>query len=323
MDDTNERQIDLTKLSDKQLYALAKSCPELDGMDLGDGLKMTDEQMADALASITPDQLMDPEPMPKLQPARQRLADHLAAERRAADDLERARAARARLIDELDGIEATKNSVAELVQADASSILAAVRAGAAWALDRLKIKERQVLELKLTAARHGADVGANALAALDREIARLEAEAYARADRQAELVSQALLEAADGVAADYIRIAGELRHAIARLAALSEVAGLETIAADDIKVILPGFDVPALIARDASTAIFIAPSPATIERAAAPWRALAAALATNPRADADRILVWPKSAEPAPASAQDVSLMATLRAGAGYTGRQA
>jgi hypothetical protein len=153
---------------------------------------------------------------------------------------------------------------------------------------KLRAFERHQLEEKLKADKHAAQVAAETLTEIEREIAVRTAGLSFLDKRSERYIKSAVIEAAreSDLGRRYMQKIDELRQVLLELYGLGFVVG----AHDDYhfgpvyagsEINFPYFGLPALAGKE----IKIKVTQQALENAAAPWRKLASELAKNPHAE--------------------------------------
>ena len=220
-----------------------------------------------------------------LPPSRAELLRYTHWRRREETVLARTREHRSSLITELDECKATLGKMEETISSDSAGIVDAIKRGAAKGLRSITGKGQSGIEPERAIVSHRISVGTKALEHFDREIGEQEAHVNEIASYEAAFVHAALLEhARTEFAPKYQKAIEELYGAVMALETIDSLVGKGH---DGRMVIeLPGFDVASHEA-DMIPLVFL---PSSMRDAIALWRKLATAWASNPRADAAKIL---------------------------------
>jgi hypothetical protein len=155
---------------------------------------------------------------------------------------------------------------------------------------KLRAFERHQLEEKLKADKHAAQVAAETLTEIEREIAVRTAGLSFLDKRSERYIKSAVIEAAreSDLGRRYMQKIDELRQVLLELYGLGFVVGAHddyhfgpVYAGSEIK--FPYFSLPALAGKEMK----ITASQQALQNAAEPWRKLASEFAKNPRAEAN------------------------------------
>jgi hypothetical protein len=222
--------------------------------------------------------------------ARRALADLQAGITRRTHDLEKLRAGRRRLADELELVDGAKSELESLIAADCNTLVDRIKSSVDWALSGFGGPRATKIAASLAASQLQHQVGAKAAAELDSEIAILEADIEALRAKKPAAIRNVLLESAAGLRADYASAIDAARDSMVALAALERATGVERHG----RVVgqLPDFNWHGQIGEQAVTA----PEPA-ISHAVGVWRKLAAALETDVLANAEDFLDFDGAAD--------------------------
>jgi hypothetical protein len=211
-----------------------------------------------------------------MTPARVRLARFGAWARRERDALATLEAGRGKVAAQVEDAEARRQARAAEVEAEAASIAERIRNGLDFVLT-LAAPRRAGPAPDLTVAKA-------TLAHLDAEIERKRAEVESIAGRLPKLIDDALREEAAAIGAEYVAALEAARAAMTKLEALDVALGGGR--GGRLVFEAPGY---AAAGHELDAAAIVAP-PAEISAAVRVWRAFAAELAANPRADASKFL---------------------------------
>lgn len=226
-----------------------------------------------------------------LPPARARLMRYRAWRQRLAEELEGLEAARARFLESRGVAAVTEAKIRALIDSDTLGLVGWMRSGAA-ALTPPQIRqfERAQLEEKLGLDHHAAEVARGALDTIEGEIAEKRSALASLEARQESFLADAVAEAADEVAARYLGHLQALSDCLRQLYGASfYLAGKATAWRPAVTPVgyqwaLPGFNLPSFRRKKLGPVIRLMGERPDLQRAAAPWRALAAAWAEDPRA---------------------------------------
>jgi hypothetical protein len=202
--------------------------------------------------------------------ARRALCDLNEKIARRSADLERLRAGRRKLAEELEVVQGAQNELAALVDADAHSLIERIKSGIDHALHGVGGRRAQDLAASLAASSIQNQVGEKASAELDSQIA-------------------ALVEVAEGYRADLASVADELRQLLVVLGSLDRIVVKPTgefIPDRDRRIVVT---LPAI--AGVPETIVAAPA-STIDRAQRIWRDFASELDSDPLATVET-LVFP------------------------------
>lgn len=255
------------------------------------------EAAANARLTAAAQAVLDTEPPDDLKvdvrgllPQRARLVRFEAWQADLKAKLDALRAGRERYLELLGVAVRTEAKIAEIVEADRTGLLDAMRAGGAFSPPKLRAHERAQLEAKLPADRHEAELAVAAVADAEREIAVLQKQIEVLAGRRQRFVYDALLEyaGAEGVGPAYAAAVEQVQDRMAELLGLAHVVGghggyfrshRDEIAAD---VAMPKFNLPGIpgyvgetIKLGQPTGPRIAVTAARARKAAEPWAVLA------------------------------------------------
>jgi hypothetical protein len=168
--------------------------------------------------------------------------------------LEKLQAGRQAYLESLGVPARTEARITEIVEADKTGLLEAMRSGGAFAAPKLRNVERAQLEAKLSSDPHEAELAVSALADAEREIEVLQKQIEVLAGRRQQFVHDALLEyaGAEGVGPGYAAAVEQVQDRMAELLGLAHVVGghrgyfrshRDEIAAD---VAMPKFNLPGI-----------------------------------------------------------------------------
>jgi hypothetical protein len=226
---------------------------------------------------------------PGLSPKRAELARFLEWRRRTANEMDGLEEAHHRAIGALGGEATTKKKIDALIEADVSEVLLFVLDGQQITAKKLRAFERKQLEQKLKDDRHAAQVASKTLGQIEHQIDVKKIGLDFLDNRTERFVKSAVVEAAreSDLGQRYLQKIGELREVWLQLVGLRVVVGEhDQFASGPMyglpKIEIPRFGLPALAGKE----LQISANEQALEKAAAPWRALATQLVKNPKADA-------------------------------------
>jgi hypothetical protein len=226
---------------------------------------------------------------PGLSTKRAELARFLEWRRRTQSEIEVLEEAHHRAIEALGGEASTKKKIDALIEADINEVLRFALDGQQITPKTLRAFERKQLEQKLKDDKHAAEVAAQTLAQIERQIDVKKIGLGFLDSRTERFVKSAVVEAAreSDIGERYLQKISELREVWLQLIGLRSVVGTHDNFCHTAGYGLPGmemtyFNLPALTSKDFQ----ISANEQTLDKAAAPWRALATELVNNPNADA-------------------------------------
>jgi hypothetical protein len=234
-----------------------------------------------ALALIAPD---------NVPVARRLLADLQATIGRRSVDLERLKAGRRRLAEQLEVVDAAKNELASLISQDSRTLMDRIREGIDFGLAGFGGPRATRLAESLAASRLQNEIGSKASAELDSEIDHLAAELETLRSERPAHIRAVLIESAAGLRADYASAIDSARDSMVALAALERATGVERHGR--IVGSLPDFAWTNQVG-DRSVS---APEPA-INKAIGVWRRFADALERDVLANAEDFLEFDGAAD--------------------------
>jgi hypothetical protein len=221
--------------------------------------------------------------------ARRALCDLNEKIARRSADLERLRAGRRKLAEELEVVQGAQNELAALVDADAHSLIERIKSGIDHALHGVGGRRAQDLAASLAASSIQNQVGEKASAELDSQIAALESEIETIRAQKPAAIRSVLIEVAEGYRADLASVADELRQLLVVLGSLDRIVVKPTgefIPDRDRRIVVT---LPAI--AGVPETIVAAPA-STIDRAQRIWRDFASELDSDPLATVET-LVFP------------------------------
>jgi hypothetical protein len=226
-----------------------------------------------------------------LSPKRAELARFLEWRRRTASEIEQLEEAHHRAIEALGGERTTKKKIDALIEADVGEVLKFALGGEAITTKKLRAFERHQLEQKLKDDAHAAHVASKALQHIEREISIKTTGLGSLNHRLEPFIKFAVIEAAreSDLGERYLRKIAELGEVLLQLLGLCAIVGSHDDyhfggrIYDGIDIAFPHFGLPALVGKEMT----ISAGKQAVEKAAAPWQALAAQLVKNPNADAE------------------------------------
>jgi archaellum component FlaC len=217
-------------------------------------------------------------------PARRALSDLLDKTAAVASDLERLKAGRRRLVDQLELVDGAKHELESLIAQDSRSIVDRVKNSVDWALSGFGGARARRLAESLAASRLQNEIGSKAAVELDAEIERLSAELEALRAEKPSLVRAVLVEVASCYRDDLNAIADELRQVLSTLGGLDKFTSAPTgdwVPNRRVVVTIPSVGgVP--------ETVIVAPNSA-VDRAEAIWRDFAADLDADPFATVESL----------------------------------
>jgi hypothetical protein len=220
-------------------------------------------------------------------PARRSLCDLNEKIARRSTDLERLRAGRRKLAEQLEVVQGAKHELAALVDADAHTIIERIKSGIDHALHGVGGRRAQDLAASLAASSIQNQVGEKASAELDSQIVALESEIETIRAQKPAAIRSVLVEVASGYRSDLNAIADDLRQTMTILAGLDKITDAPTGEfAPDRRVVVT---LPAI--GGVPETVVVAPA-STIERAQNIWLEFAAELDAAPLATVES-LVFP------------------------------
>ena len=226
---------------------------------------------------------------PSLSPKRAELARFLEWRRRTANEIEVLEEAHHRAIEALGGEATTKRKINALIDADVNEVLRFALDGQQITAKKLRAFERKQLEQKLKDDRHAAQVASQTLGQIDHQIDVKKTGLDFLDNRTERFVKSAVVEAArkSDLGGRYLQKIGELREVWVQVIGLRVVVGEhDKFTSGPMyglpKIEIPRFGLPALAGKELQISI----SQQALDKAAAPWRALANELVKNPNADA-------------------------------------
>jgi hypothetical protein len=226
---------------------------------------------------------------PGLSPMRAELARLLEWRRRTANEIEVLEEAHHRAIEALGGEATTKKKIDALIEADVNEVLRFALDGQQITAKKLRAFERKQLEQKLKDDRHAAQVASNTLGQIEHQIDVKKIGLDFLDNRTERFVKSAEVEAAreSDLGERYLHKIGELREVWLQLVGLRVVVGEHDGFASGPTYGLPRieisrFGLPALAGKQLEISV----TQQALDKAAAPWRALATQLVKNPNADA-------------------------------------
>jgi len=221
---------------------------------------------------------------PGLSPKRAELARFLEWRRRTANEIEGLEEAHHRAIDALGGEATTKKKIDALIEADVNEVLRFALDGQQITAKTLRAFERK----KLKDDKHAAQVASKTLGQIEHQIDVKKIGLDFLDNRTERFVKSAVVEAAreSDLGERYLQKISELREVWLQLVGLRVVVGEhDKFASGPMygppKIEIPRFGLPALAGK-----VEISADQQALEKAAAPWRALAFQLVKNPNADA-------------------------------------
>ena len=154
-------------------------------------------------------------------PFARRALDRCQAERAGLKgEVAKLKAMRADLEPKLGVIDQAEHEVDALLNRDAQSLIDRMRSGVEAALDLFGGRAR-IMDERLAASKHQAEVARRAIVAIDVELERLALVDAELAERERFLIADVIRESAAGLHADYSTSAEHLRDGLVRLTALS------------------------------------------------------------------------------------------------------
>jgi hypothetical protein len=226
---------------------------------------------------------------PGLSPKRAELARFLEWRRRTENEIEALEEAHHRAIEALGGEATTKKKIDALIEADVNEVLRFALDGQQITTKKLRAFERKQLEQKLKDDRHAAQVASQTLGQIDHQIDVKKIGLDFLDNRTERFVKSAVVEAAreSDLGERYLQKIGELRELWLQLVGLRVVVGEHDQFASgpmygSPKIEIPRFGLPALAGKELQISV----TQQALDKAAAPWRALANELVKNPNADA-------------------------------------
>jgi hypothetical protein len=226
---------------------------------------------------------------PGLSPKRAELARFLEWRRRTENEIEALEEAHHRAIEALGGEATTKKKIDALIEADVNEVLRFALDGQQITAKTLRAFERKQLEQKLRDDRHAAQVASKTLGQIEHQIDVKKIGLDFLDNRTERFAKSALVEAAreSDLGERYLQKISELREVWLQLVGLRVVVREhDGFASGPMygppKIEIPRFGLPALSGKELEISV----SQQALEKAAAPWRALATQLVKNPNADA-------------------------------------
>jgi hypothetical protein len=226
---------------------------------------------------------------PGLSPRRAELARFLEWRRRTANEIEGLEEAHHRAIDALGGEATTKKKINALIEADVNEVLRFALDGQQITPKTLRAFERKQLEQKLKDDKHAAQVASKTLGQIEHQIDVKKIGLDFLDNRTERFVKSALVEAAreSDLGERYLQKVGELREVWLELIGLRVVVGEhDKFTSGPMyglpKIEIPRFGLPALAGKQLEISV----TQQALDKAAAPWRAIANELVKNPNADA-------------------------------------
>ena len=226
---------------------------------------------------------------PGLSPKRAELARFLEWRRRTENEIEALEEAHHRAIEALGGEATTKKKIDALIEADVNEVLRFALNGQQITAKKLRAFERKQLEQKLKDDKHAAQVASKTLGQIEHQIDVKKIGLDFLDNRTERFAKSALVEAAreSDIGERYLQKIGELREVWLQLVGLRVVVGgHDGFASGPMygppKIEIPRFGLPAISGKELEISV----SQQALEKAAAPWRALANELVKNPNADA-------------------------------------
>src|ERR1700722_772959 len=226
---------------------------------------------------------------PGLSPNRAELARFLEWRRRTANEIEVLEEAHHRAIEALGGEATTKKKIEALIEADVNEVLRFALDGQQITAKMLRAFERRQLEQKLKDDKHAAQVASETLGQIEHQIDVKRIGLDFLDNRTERFVKSAVVEAAreSDLGERYLQKIGELREVWGQLIGLRVVVGEHDQFASGRmyglpQIEIPRFGLPALAGKQLEISV----TQQALDKAAAPWRALATQLVKNPNADA-------------------------------------
>jgi hypothetical protein len=227
---------------------------------------------------------------PSLSPKRAELARFLEWRRRIQNEIEALEEAHHRAIEALGGEATTKKKIDALIEADVNEVLRFALDGQQITPKKLRAFERKQLEKKLKDDRHAAQVASQTLGQIERQIDAKKLGLDFLDNRTDRFVKSAVVEAAgeSDLGDRYLQKIAELRDVWLQLLGLRAVVGGHDGYVSGPMYALPQieisrFGLPALAGKELRLSV----NQEALDKAAAPWRALATELLNNPKADAN------------------------------------
>ena len=227
---------------------------------------------------------------PGLSPRRAELARFLGWRRRTENEIEALEEAHHRAIEALGGEVTTKKKIDALIEADVNEVLRFALDGQQITAKTLRAFERKQLEQKLRDDRHAAQVASKTLGQIEHQIDVKKIGLDFLDNRTERFAKSTLVEAAreSDLGERYLQKISELREVWLQLVGLRAVVGEhDGFASGPMyglpKIEMPRFGLPALAGKNLQISV----NQQALDKAAAPWRALANELVKNPNADAN------------------------------------
>jgi hypothetical protein len=228
---------------------------------------------------------------PGLSPKRAELARFLKWRRRTASEIEALEEAHHRAIEALGGEASTKKKIDALIEADVDEVLRFALDGQQITAKKLRAFERKQLEQKLKDDKHAAEVASKTLGQIEHQIDVKKIGLDFLDNRTERFVKSAVVEAAreSDLGERYLQKIGELRDVWLELVGLRIVVGEHDgftsgpmYGGLSKQIEIPRFGLPALAGKK----VEITANREALEKAAAPWRALATKFGKNPNVGA-------------------------------------
>jgi hypothetical protein len=219
-----------------------------------------------------------------IPPARRALADLQDRIERLTAELERLRAGRRRLTDQMQLIDGAERELESLIAQDSRTLLDRIREGLDWGLAGFGGHRAVKIAESLAASQLQHSVGAKAAVELDSSIGRLQADIEDARAQKAAAVRSCLIESARGHYEDVANAITDLREALVIIAGLERVVAVSDGSyAPAARIVL---ELPAIGGRPAEA--IIVPE-VSIVTAARVWTKYASTIADNPMASADEM----------------------------------
>jgi hypothetical protein len=196
--------------------------------------------------------------------------------------LEVLQSGRRKLESELSRVSSARAELDGLIRADAQSLADLVRSGAGYVLSRFAGSRAQNLNSRLSDSRLEAEVGAQALAAIDADIQAVDREVADLKAAKPDAIVSVMAEAAAGYRHDYAVVLDQMRDLATVLAGLEKIVGPQRVGR--IVATVPNFDWHNGLGEEPVVA-----SSSDVDKARAIWTAYAEELARDPLARVDRL----------------------------------
>jgi hypothetical protein len=219
--------------------------------------------------------------------ARRALADLQVRIERLSADVEKLKAGRRRLAEQMELVTGARNELESLIAQDSISLVDRIKNSVDWAFSGFGGPRATKIAESLAASRLQHTIGQRAKGEIESEIERLEAERDSLLARKPDAIAQAMREAAAGILADDDSIVDHLREVMVQLRGLEVALNVERLPTRTVAT-LPDFRFV-----DGLPEMAIPAPKLEVEKAADAWRQFARDLADDAMASADRIAFPP------------------------------